>query len=73
MTRRIVVVAAMLLALGVSAHVAEQARPEVAMTRATQALVASLDDAARGKIQFAFDSEERFNWHFFQRLFRVNP
>ena len=34
MTRRIVVVAAMLLALGVSAHVAEQARPEAAMTRA---------------------------------------
>jgi hypothetical protein len=67
MTRRIVVVAAMLLALGVSAHVAEQARPEAAMTRAAQALLAALDDAGRGKIQFAFDSEERFNWHFVPR------
>jgi len=67
MTRRIVVVAAMLLALGVSAHLAEQARPEVAMTRAAQALLAALDDTGRGKIQFAFDSEERFNWHFIPR------
>ena len=32
-----------------------------------QALLASLDDAGRGKIQFAFDSEERFNWHFIPR------
>jgi hypothetical protein len=45
---------------GVSAHLAEQARPEVAMTRAAQALLAALDDDGRGKIQFAFDSEERF-------------
>ena len=67
MTRRIVVVAAMLLALGVSARMAEQARPEAAMTRAAQALLASLDDAGRGKMQFAFDSEERFNWHFVPR------
>lgn len=75
MTRRIVVVAAMLLALGVSAHVAEQARPDVApdlapnlaMTRAAQALLAALDEAGRKKIQFAFDSEERFNWHFIPR------
>jgi hypothetical protein len=67
MTRRIVAVAAMLLALGVSVHVADQARPEAAMTRAAQALLAALDDAGRGKIQFAFDSEERFNWHFVPR------
>ena len=67
MTRRTIVVAAMLLALGVSAHLAEQARPEAAMTRAAQALLASLDDAGRSRIQFAFDSEERFNWHFVPR------
>lgn len=57
----------MVLTLGVAAHLAEQARPEAAMTRAAQALLASLDDKARGRIQFAFDSEERFNWHFVPR------
>jgi len=67
MTRRIFAVAAMLLALGVSVHVADQARPEAAMTRAAQALIASLDDKGKGRIQFAFDSDERFNWHFVPR------
>jgi len=57
----------MLLALGAGAHMAEQARPEAAMTRAAQALLAALDDAGRGRIQFAFDSDERFNWHFVPR------
>ena len=64
---RLAVVAAMVMLLAAGAELAEQARPETAMTKAAQALLASLDDAGRGKMQFAFDSEERFNWHFIPR------
>lgn len=34
------------------------------MAGAAHALLASLDDAQKAKAQFAFDAEERFNWHF---------
>jgi hypothetical protein len=62
-----------LLALGVSAHVAEQARPEVAMVSAARTLLGALDDAKRAKIQFTFDSEERFNWHYIPRARKGLP
>ena len=67
MLGRLLVVSGAVLVLGVGAHVAGQARPEVAMASAAQQLLASLDDAGRKRIQFAFDSEERFNWHFIPR------
>jgi hypothetical protein len=62
-----------LLALGVSAHVAEQGRPEVAMVSAAKSLLGALDDAQRAKMQFAFDSEERFNWHYIPRARKGLP
>ena len=34
------------------------------MAQAAGAFLASLDDDARASARFAFDSEERFNWHF---------
>jgi hypothetical protein len=34
------------------------------MASAAQAFLATLDAAGRSKAQFAFDAEERFNWHF---------
>jgi hypothetical protein len=34
------------------------------VAQAASAFLAVLDDAARAKASFAFDSEERFNWHF---------
>ena len=67
MFRKLCVISVLLLGLGVGAHVAEQAGASATMERAANALLASLDDAARAKIQFAFDSEERFNWHFIPR------
>ena len=73
MKLRLFVLVTVLLALGVSAHLAEQARPEVAMARAATSLLATLDDAQRAKIQFAFDSEERFNWHFIPRARKGLP
>jgi hypothetical protein len=35
-----------------------------AMATAARNFLAGLDAEARGKAQFAFDAEERFNWHF---------
>ena len=67
MTTRIGLVAGLVLVLGVGAHVAEQARPEVAMARAAADFLKALDAAQRVRAQFAFDSEERFNWHFIPR------
>jgi hypothetical protein len=67
MRGRVVVFAAVLLALGVSAKLAEQARPEVAMARAAEAFLATLDAPQAARVQFAFDSEERFNWHYIPR------
>ena len=37
------------------------------MAQAATIFLASLDDDARAKARFAFDSEERFNWHFVPR------
>ena len=67
MKTRIGLVAGLVLALGVGARMAEQARPEAAMARAATAFLKTLDDGQRAKAQYAFDAEERFNWHFIPR------
>src|SRR6187397_2185413 len=67
MKTRIGLVAGLVLALGVGARMAEQARPDVAMARAATAFLKTLDDGQRAKAQYAFDAEERFNWHFIPR------
>jgi hypothetical protein len=67
MARRFALVTVVVAMLGVGARLAEQARPEVAMSAAAQRLLSALDDAGRKRIQFAFDSDERFNWHFIPR------
>jgi hypothetical protein len=38
--------------------------PASAMAAAANAFLATLDAGQRAKAQFAFDAEERFNWHF---------
>lgn len=38
--------------------------PGAAMAAAARAFLATLDAGQRPKAQFAFDAEERFNWHF---------
>jgi hypothetical protein len=43
---------------------AGNAAPNADIARAASAFLASLDDDGRAKAQLAFDSEERFNWHF---------
>jgi hypothetical protein len=70
---KFVIFAAVLLALGAGARVAEQGRPEVAMAAAAKAFLGVLDDAQRAKVQFSFDSEERFNWHFIPRARKGLP
>ena len=67
MVAKVGLVAGLVLVLGVGARVAEQARPEVAMAHAANAFLKTLDDAQRAKASYAFDSEERFNWHFVPR------
>lgn len=54
-------------ALGISAHLVDQARPEVAMARAATDWLATLDTSQAAKARFAFESPERFNWHFIPR------
>lgn len=73
MRTKTVIFAAVLLALGAGVHVAEQVRPEVAMASAAKALLGALDETQRTKIQFAFDSEERFNWHYIPRARKGLP
>ena len=73
MKTKLAVLLGLMLALAVSAHVAEQARPEAAMVRAATSLIATLDAAQLAKIQFAFDAEERFNWHFIPRVRKGLP
>ena len=73
MTARVVVFVLGLFALGVSARVVEQARPEAAMARAAGAFLATLDAGQRAKVEFPFDSEERFNWHFIPRARKGLP
>ncbi|MDP9198402.1 MAG: DUF3500 domain-containing protein, partial [Pseudomonadota bacterium] len=43
------------------------ASPTADAAQAATAFLASLNDDARAKAQFAFESEERFNWHFVPR------
>ncbi|HKX99623.1 MAG TPA: DUF3500 domain-containing protein [Steroidobacteraceae bacterium] len=43
---------------------AAKASPGADIAQAASAFLASLDDDARVRARFAFDSEERFNWHF---------
>jgi len=62
-----------LLALSAGVRVAEQGRPEVAMVSAARTLLGALDNAQRAKIGFAFDSEERFNWHYIPRTRKGLP
>lgn len=38
------------------------------LARAAGAFLGTLDDEQRGKVQFAFDSEERFNWFYVPRV-----
>ena len=73
MKAQIVVFGVVLLALGVSVRVAEQARPEAVMARAAGTFLGTLDAAQRAKVEFPFDSEERFNWHFIPRVRRGLP
>jgi len=47
--------------------VAQSQRQPVPMHAAAKAFLASLDASQRAKAAFAFDSEERFNWHFVPR------
>jgi hypothetical protein len=47
--------------------IAQSQRQPVPMHAAAKALLSSLDEAQRTKATFAFDSEERFNWHFVPR------
>jgi hypothetical protein len=68
-----VIFAAVLLALGAGVRVAEQGRPEMAMAGAAKTFLATLDDAQRAKVQFDFDSEERFNWHYIPRVRKGLP
>ena len=47
--------------------VAQSQRQPTPMHVAAKAFLATLDDAQRAKATFAFNSEERFNWHFVPR------
>ena len=61
---------ALALLVGFAAGASESAAnasPTADIARAASAFLASLDDDARAKARFAFDSEERFNWHFVPR------
>ena len=45
-----------------------QTRPDAAMASAAKALIAAVGETpAKAKLVWAFDSEERFNWHFIPR------
>ena len=73
MRTKIVIFAAVLLALGAGVRVAEQGRPQVAMANAANTFLTKLDDAQRAKVQFEFASEERFNWHYIPRARKGLP
>ncbi len=58
---------ALVLLVGLAADAPGSAADDSSTARVAQAasaFLAALDDAARAKASFAFDSEERFNWHF---------
>src|SRR5688572_31097064 len=61
------VLAAFILTTGGLLAVAQQSRPEQAMSSAARALLASLTPDQQALIRWPFDSEERFNWHFVPR------
>ncbi len=67
MTMRRIAVAVVLCAGAAALVLARPQSTEETMARAASALLSSLDAVQRGKIQFAFDSDERFNWHFIPR------
>ncbi len=69
-TTRIVklIAAASIVLLATFVVDAVQTRPEAAMAAAANALIAAVGEGpARAKLVWAFDSEERFNWHFIPR------
>jgi len=59
---RIIVVAAVLVAMGIA--VVAQQRATASMTTAATSFLASLTPEQRKQATFAFDSEERLRWHF---------
>lgn len=67
MTIRRIALAGVLFAGAAALVLAQPRSTEDAMARAATALLSSLDATQRGKIQFTFDHEERFNWHFIPR------
>lgn len=54
----------MLAVIGMSFHSVQGATLPGQLAHAAQAFLATLDEEARAKVQFPFDAEERFNWHF---------
>lgn len=61
---------ALSLLVGFAAAASEsvaKASPTADIAQAASAFLASLDDNALAKARIAFDSEERFNWHFVPR------
>lgn len=73
MAARVVIFAVVLLGLGAVVRVTEQGRPEAVMARAAESFLNALDAAQKTKVQFPFDSEERFNWHFIPRARKGLP
>jgi hypothetical protein len=63
--KRTLLVVAFVTASAVLAMV--QSGPEPAMAAAAKALIATLDEGQRTKIQFPMNSDERFNWYFIPR------
>lgn len=48
-------------------HPAQSSRTDQTMAAAAKALLSALDEAQRTRIRFAFDADERLNWHFIPR------
>jgi hypothetical protein len=64
--RRVIAVAVIITA-GAGAYALGPAAQPSAMADAARALIASVDADQRAKLVWAFDAEERFNWHFIPR------
>jgi Protein of unknown function (DUF3500) len=67
MTIKRIVLASFLIAAAAGLVIAQPQSAEQAMARAARALLATLDAPQVEKIRFAFNSEERFNWHYIPR------
>jgi hypothetical protein len=65
------ILASLMLGAAAALVVAQPTTAEQAMARAARALLATLDEAQRQKIQFPFGSEERFNWYYVPRPQRL--